>query len=319
MMIFMIENHLARIDLNLLVHLQLLLEEGSVTRAAARAGITQSAMSRVLSRLRDLFDDPLFVRTSSGLRPTVRAERLVAPLREVLLRLQAELLAPATFDPETARTAWSICSADMADALLLTEVCRRVAAQAPGVTLHLRGPMVESRALIEGQVDLALGLPGEVDASLRTRSLFSDTFACVVRCGHPALDADGRLGLEAYAALSHVLVAPRGRPGGVVDRELAARGLSRHVAVTTPSFLLAPALVVGTDLVLTMPRRLAQRFSSALPLTVVDAPLEVPGFTIALIWHERWQHDPGHAWLRSLVCRVADELDAVVAAAGAAG
>lgn len=305
----MIENHLSGLDLNLLVHLQLLLEEGSVTRAAARAGLTQSAMSRALGRLRELFDDPLFVRTAAGMQPTVRAERLAGPLREVLFKLQGELLAPTRFEARTARTAWSIAAADMADWLVMGEVGRRVSRAAPGVTLHLRGPLVEAGALLEGRVDLALGIASGDAGSLRTRTLFSDGFACLLRDDHPALRDGAPLSLEAYAASSHVLVAPRGHPGSVVDSRLDALGLSRHIAVTTPSFLLAPSLVAGTDLVLTMPRRLACSLSRGLPLRVVEPPLALPGFTISLLWHERWQHDPGHRWLRELICEVADGLD----------
>lgn len=299
----MIEKHLAAVDLNLLLVLDVLLEERSVTRAARRLGRTQPAVSRSLGRLRSLLGDPLLVREGGALVPTPRALGLRGPVREVLQRVQGEVLAPATFDPATAVRTFTLASADYAEWLLLAPLVSRIARSAPAVDLVL----VRSGALHEGlQVaDLAVAPLGPHLEAARSRPLIEDGFACVVRRDHPRVgDA---LDLETFLALPHVLIAPRGQPGGVVDLFLDQRGLKRRVAVRVGTFLVAPGLIARTDLVLTLPRRLAHRAAETLPLRVVEPPIALPTFTLHAAWPERLHHDPGHAWLREQLRAVASQ------------
>ncbi|MEZ4241437.1 MAG: LysR family transcriptional regulator [Myxococcota bacterium] len=295
----MIEKHLAEVDLNLLVVLDVLLEERSVTRAATRLGRTQPAVSRSLGRLRSLLGDPLLVREGGGLVPTPRAAALAAPVRALLQDVVAQVLASDDFDPARAARRFTVATTDYVERVLLPRPLARIAREAPGcqiVLTHAPDPLA-----VAGDVDLLftpLFAPGR---QVRIRPLVDDTFVCVVRSDHPCLAQPAGLDLEAYLALPHLLVAPRGNPGSIVDDELAALGRTRHVAVQVPTFLSAPALVAASDLVWTLPQHLARALAAEARLATVPTPLPVPGFTVHLAWHERWQHDPGHAWLRRLL------------------
>ena len=292
--------HLYATDLSLLVVLQVLLEERSVTRAARRLGRSQPAVSRALGRLRDLLGDPLFVRDGATLAPTPRAEALAVPLQVALSALDARVLRARTFDPATDRRSLEILAADFAEATLLPRPLARLAREAPHVDVVLTVSRVGrsmADALREG-VHLVVSPIAGADASIRSVFVGVEDFACLLRRGHPAADA---LDLDTYVSLSHVLVAPGGTPGGVVDRALEARGLSRRVAVRTRHFLPAPELVAHTDHVLTLPRRFAEFMARRLDLVVTAPPLPLPSFDMRVGWHETWQHDPGHRYLRELV------------------
>lgn len=295
-------DHLRSIDLNLLVVLAALLEERHATRAARRLGLTQSAVSRALQRLRDQLGDPLFVRAPGGLAATARAEELAPALRRLLEDAEV-LVQPATFDPLTARREFSIGMADLAEPWLVPRLAAAVAQEAPLVDLASSS---DSRPLEEGleagRFDLVVN-PTVSTQTLRRQALLSEDFVCLLRQGHPALDKPWTA--ARYAALGHVLVAPRGTPGGVVDRALGDRGLARRVAVRVGSFGAAPEVVAATDLVTTLPRSIALDATTRLDLVVKDPPLPVPGFTLYAIWRERHHADPGHAWLRQRIAAIA--------------
>jgi DNA-binding transcriptional LysR family regulator len=302
----MIETHLRDVDLNLLLVLHVLLEEGSVTRAAARLGRTQPAISRSLGRLRDLLGDPLLVREGAGLVRTARAEALEEPVRKVLLDVLGQVLVDDPFTPATAVRTFSIASSDYAERVFLPSALARVASEAPGVSLRLElaGRPVDAVA----DHDLLLAPISDAPDSVRSRPVLEDGFVCLVRRDHPRVT--GAMDLDTYVDLPHLLVAPRGRPGSVVDAALAARGLARRIAVQLRSFLVAPVLVATSDMVWTVPRHLARVVAREHALRQIEPPLPLPTFTIRLAWHERWHHDPGHAWLRALI---ASEARAMVA------
>ncbi|MEM9487595.1 MAG: LysR family transcriptional regulator [Myxococcota bacterium] len=305
----MIDNHIHAVDLNLLGYLDVLLDERSVTRAAARAGLTQSAMSRALGKLRDLFDDPLLVRTGRGMERTARADALVPAVRSVITQIQTRVLAPVAFEPTTARAQWRIAASELTDCLLLDRVITRVRRQAPGVELRLVGPRPAfSGGLVAGRVDLVIGVASGGHTTVRSAALLRDDFACLMSRRHPLRRRRQELTLERYLDCAHVLVAPGDRPGGVVDDHLAAMGRQRTVAATVHSFLLAPFLVAGSDLLVTLPRLLASKLAQLHGLYLGEVPLELPPVTLSLLWHERWHHDPCHAWLRALLRDAAAEL-----------
>jgi DNA-binding transcriptional LysR family regulator len=293
--------HLAGVDLNLLVALDALLAERSVTHAAARVGITQPAMSHALARLRDLCGDPLLVRTPRGMLPTPRAEALATPIRRALADIEGALQADARFDPHAAQRTFTLATTDYGELVVLPPLLAHLSREAPGVDLRV-GPVPDdlSGALERGDVDLAIAfIRRDASAAIRTRKLVDDRFVCVMRKGHPATKRP--LTLERFVALRHAMVAPRGRAGGVVDDALAARGLTRHVVLALPHFLATALVVARSDLVATLAERIARLFAVSHGLAIVKPPLELRGFSIHACWHERRNADPALAWLRNAV------------------
>jgi DNA-binding transcriptional LysR family regulator len=288
-------------DLNLLAALDVLLEERSVTRAAERLGVTQPAASRMLGRLRAALHDPLFVRTARGLVPTRRALALAAPLRQAVRDLERVALASPAFDPATARRTFRIAAVDYAQATILAPLLARIAAEAPHVDVHVRQPSAESeRDLESGALDLLLVPRQPSGPGVVWTPLHRAGYACLVWRRH----ACRRLTLVRFAAMAHVLVTPRERPGrGVVDTVLEQHGLTRRVAVRVPTFLMVPYLLVGTERIATVPRRIADELARRHPLRVLAPPVAVPEFTLCQAWHELHRHDLGHRWLRDRVAR----------------
>jgi DNA-binding transcriptional LysR family regulator len=300
--------NLAALDLNLLLVLEVLLAERSVTRAARRLGLSQSATSHALGRLRQVLDDPLFVRSPRGLVPTARAIQLASPLRAAFGELRSALSGPSPFEPATAAGTVRICTADFGQSLLVPGLCATVARQAPQVQLITTGfPQDVQTMLSSGQADLALGMAG-VGPELNQIVLVTEPFRCVVRRGHPALqDGADTLPLDTYAELGHVLVSQKGVPRGFVDRALSARGLSRKVALVVPHLLPAAQAVAVSDLVWTAPVRLAETAAQLLPLRVLEPPLEIEPFSLAMSWHDRRHGDPLHAWIREQIRELAQQ------------
>jgi DNA-binding transcriptional LysR family regulator len=298
---------LSSIDLNLLVVLRALLRERHVTRAASSVGLSQSATSHALARLRELCDDPLLVRHGRGLELTPRAQRLLPSLERGLLDLQRVVTTEPVFDPKTARRLFTIGMADYAQAVLLAPLLRELQRQAPNIDLSVvTFPKLEEM-LDAGSIDAALLLKGALEASFSTRALFDDGFVCMVRKGHP--NANAKLTLETYLSMRHVLVAPSGSPGSFVDTELARRGLERRIALRVSSFLVAPIVVSETDFISTAPERLARRMARRFSLHLLTPPLRLPSFGLCLAWHPRFDDDPAHRWLREFVARVSDQSD----------
>lgn len=292
--------HLYSQDLSLLVVLQVLLEERSVTRAARRLGRSQPATSRALQRLRELLDDPLFVREGLELRPTPRAESLRGALEQALTTLDARVLAPDVFDPATDDREIRIVVADFAEGMLLPKPLALLSRRAPRIDVVLVATPVgwSNEDALRNEAHLAVLPISDGSGSIRAVSVGHEDFVVLMRPDHPAA---GALDLATYAALPHLLVAPRGTPGGIVDTALAAHGLERRVAVRTRHFQTAPEIVAETDLVVTLPRRFAEVVAARLGLLTCEPPLSIPGFDLKVAWHERWQHDPGHRWVRELV------------------
>lgn len=306
---------LAGVDLNLALALDALLAERHVTRAAARLGITQSAASHALARLRDLLGDPLLVRGPGGtLVPTARATALAPTIARVLAELGTALRgAPPAFDPATAHRTFHLATSDYVELLLLPRLAARLAARAPHIDLWAH-VLVDwgDRELASGEMDLVLGPlrtggVARASTSIYEKALFAEKFRCVVRADHPLASAQ-RMTLARYCASAHVLVAPRGRPGSFVDDALAAQGRARRVALAVPHFLVVPHVLATTDLVATLASRIVDLYRDTLGLVDFAPPLAIPDFTIAAAWHERAHHDPAHRWLREQVFEVAAEL-----------
>lgn len=291
------------IDLNLLALLEALFETRNITRAGDRLDLSQPAASRALGRLRHALGDPLFVRGAAGLVPTPRAESLRGSLHEALAAVRA-MLKPPGFDPAHATGPVRLFVNDVDAAALVPRLLAVFATQAPGLDIVLlprRDDPLAAIAADEG--DLALGVYPTAGAGFRRQRLYGDTMVCVLRRGHPAL-ARG-LTLARFVELRHALISITGTGGGIVDDVLAARGLVRRVALRIPSFLAAPLVVARSDLVVTMPRRVAAEFAAFAPIVLVEPPLPIPAFTVSQVWHERRHADPRHTWLRKTIAAVA--------------
>jgi DNA-binding transcriptional LysR family regulator len=292
---------LAALDLNLLLALSVLLEEGSVTAAARRLGLTQSAVSHKLARLREQLGDELLVRGARGTEPTLRARALRQPLAEAIDALERALGQGPSFDPARARRSFVVASTGYCEFVTLPPIMRLLRREAPGVELIIRQLSSQPERLVSaGEVDLAIATLTDDAPGVIRRKLFSDRFVCLVREGHPDLRR-GALDLPAYLRLPHALVAPRGHRRGRVDTALERKGLRRQVVLFVPDFFAVARVIAETDLVLTIPARIAQALQSMLSLRLVPPPLDLPPFDTHLAWHERHQHDPAHLWLRRTV------------------
>jgi DNA-binding transcriptional LysR family regulator len=298
----------ASVDLNLLVALDALLTERSVTRAGRRIGLSQPAMSAALSRLRALFCDPLFVRTQAGMVPTQRALAIASPLQEALSKVRVVLAAQA-FDPAAATTAFQVATGDYGELVIVPAIHAALAKRAPRATLRII-PMIDPKAQLallgEGLVDLIVAPRHRAGSGVEVVDLFSEDFVCVLRRSHPARPS--RLTLKAFARLRHLLVSPEGDGPALVDGVLSKAGLSREIALRVPHFLVAPNLVASSDMVATLPRRVVASSPMSGRLKVFEPPFETRTFTMVAVCHPRRLEEPSVRWFRDLVVEVAAAL-----------
>jgi DNA-binding transcriptional LysR family regulator len=299
-------SQLRQLDLNLLLTLDALLEEGNVTRAARRLHYSQPSVSVQLAKLRHALKDPLLLPGPRGMRPTARAQALRVPLREALRALESAVAPEARFEPAQATQTWTVAATDYGESAVLLPLLPRLRAQAPGTRLavvELEPARMTERAE-RGEIDLALHISSEAPRGLRHAPLFGERYVLVGRADHPALKR--RPTLARFCALEHVVVSPDGGGfAGITDRVLAQAGAARKVVLSVPHFLFMLEAVAATDLVAMMPARLAAAHvraqGGARALRVTEAPVEIPGYEMAMFWPERVHRDPAHAWLREQV------------------
>jgi DNA-binding transcriptional LysR family regulator len=288
-------------DLNLLTALDALLTTGSVAGAARRLGLSASAMSRTLARLRAATGDPLLVRAGRGLAPTPHAAALQARVGELAREARAALQPAADgLDFATLERAFTIRANDGFVEIFAARLIAAVAAEAPNIRLRFAPkPDKDVRALRDGRIDLDIGVLSETGPEIRIQALFRDTFVGAVRAGHPLLD--GAITPERYAACGHVIASRRGQAAGPVDEALAALGLKRRIVAIVPGFSAALAVARASDLVALV----TQSFVDASPQDGVRSavrtfPLPAPteSITVSQMWHPRMDADPAHRWLR---------------------
>lgn len=294
-------------DLNLLVTLEALLAEQNVTKAANRLHLSQPAVSAQLSRLRDLFDDPLLIPAQRGMTPTAKALELLDPLRHALDQVRATLAEHRHFDSSNAKLTVAIACTDYLQAVVARPLAVTLRKQAPGVRIalrHLDPPQLESQ-MVRGEVDLALMTPEQGPDSLRARRLFDEHYVLIGRKRHPGLRHG--LTVEEFARLDHVIVSLRGGDFTTsVDDGLAALGCQRNVALSASSFLIVPEIVGHSNFVALVPERLVRDRRDE--LKIVKCPFPVPGFTVSMLWHERNHCHSGQRWVRETVMDVASSL-----------
>lgn len=294
-------------DLNLLVTLEALLAEQNVTKAANRLHLSQPAVSAQLSRLRDLFDDPLLIPAQRGMTPTAKALELLDPLRHALDQVRAALAEHRHFDPGNAKLTLAIACTDYLQAVVARPLAVALRKEAPGVRIALRhlDPLQLEAQMVRGDVDLALMTPEHGPGSLRARRLFDERYVLIGRKRHPGL----RRGLtaEEFARLDHVIVSLRGGDFTTpVDDGLAALGYQRNVALSAASFLIVPEIVSHSNFVALVPERLVRDRRDE--LKIVECPFPVPGFTVSMLWHERNHGHSGQRWVRETVMEVTGSL-----------
>lgn len=298
---------LASLDLNLLVALEALLRLESVTQAAREVGLSQSAMSHALGRLRDQFGDELLLRSGRKMVPTARAEELLGPLQEALASLKEAISDPAPFNPAQAEDKFWIATNDYAQFTLLPPLIKRLQAQAPLVDLRVRelGRGALAERLARGDIDLALtlGLPEHVPETLYRLDLFQLELVSLVRRDNPFVGDE--LDLDTFCELPHLLISPLGDGRGAVDMRLEEIGRSRRVALVVPHFMVAPHLVATTDMILTTAKSVAESFAEFLPIRVLEPPLDLVRGTVSLVWHPRTHREANHRWLRGQIEAVA--------------
>lgn len=307
-------------DLNLLRVFEALWRERNVSRAAKQLGVSQPALSHALGRLRRELADPLFVRVPRGIEPTERAVALAQPVADALASLRRVYAPPAVFDPQRAVGRIGVASTEYFEHLVLPRLLPLLRAEAPGIVLQacLAPGRLPKEQMERGEIDLAVaGFFGKLPAGFFSQALLTDEFVCIARRGHPVVKR--RLTLKRYTELEHLLISPQGDLVGIIDRELSRMGLSRRVVAGTASFLTLGAVVARSELLLTLPRRLAAQFAEQLPIEVHPLPLKAPRLRIVQAWHERTHADPLQRWFRRLLLGVIRELEALTAPSERAG
>ncbi|GJE78162.1 LysR family transcriptional regulator [Methylorubrum suomiense] len=293
--------HLARLDLNLLVALDALLTERSVTRAAGRIGISQSAMSHALGRLRATFSDELLTRGPDGMRPTPRALALIEPMQSVLAQIQQITAPPAAFDPANADITFTLGIPDSTEVLLMPNLIAHLQAKAPGVKLLLH--TVDRNRILDdldsGRVDLGIGVFEQGQTHHKRRILNKESYLCLFNADLVGLTPP--ISLDDYLRFPHLLTSLVESAHGVVDDALAKIGRKRVIALTSPRFAVMPFVVRQAPVIATMHSRLARFFADSMGLTVSPAPVDLPDVSISMIWHASNDDVPSQRWLRETI------------------
>lgn len=298
-----------RLDLNLLTALRALLTERNVTRAGETLHVSQSAMSGMLARLRDYFDDPLIVPVGRRMALTPLAETLVDPVNDLMLRLDATLATRPEFDPASARRQFSIVASDYVAEVLLIDVLREVHQQAPGIQVEFRQPSNTAAVDLEnGEVDFVINPARFTTPNQASTVLFEDSYHAVVDCANDAVGDS--VTLDQYKAMRHVMMENNGRPQ-FETWFVSQHGMPEHLEVVANNFSLLPRLVLGTQRVATLHTRMALQTTRLWPVRLVRLDFDAPRLVETLQWHRYRDLDPGSQWLREKIIAGAMALPAL--------
>lgn len=289
------------VDLNLLVVFQQLLRDQRVSKAAESLELSQPAVSSALNRLRRLLDDQLFIRTSRGMQPTPFAEELAEPLLAALGSIQGTLNRRSLFDPLVSTRRFALALADVGEIYFLPRLMGSLTAAAPGIGLDAVSNQDRDlkEQMEEGKVDLAIGFLPDLKTDVYQRRLFKQRYVCLFRENHPLARTD--FSIEDFSKANHVIVmSGRGhaRINELIDRTVRSRLVQLHI----PHFVALPDILLATDLIATIPEKIAAHLALTFPLKFVRHPVVLPDFQINLFWHAKYHHEPGNQWLRRLIC-----------------
>ena len=301
------EIDLLKLDLKLLLALRALLEERNVTRAGERLGLSQSATSHALSRLRQVFQDPLLVRSGQEMLTTPRAEALLEPLQTIILEIE-HLIQPLAFDPKIAQGTIHIASSDYTTCVILPSVVKRIEQEAPHLNLVCQHWSSESFDFLkDGTLDIGfVALSVLQDQQFQFQELFIEELVCVVRAAHPVLEQG--LTLESFVTYSHALVSIPQSSKSYIDTALETLGMQRRIMLKVAHFFAAPLIVAQSNLILITPRRVATLFAQFANLAMLESPIKMQNYSYGQIWHPRHQNDLQHLWLRKLIVAETQEL-----------
>jgi DNA-binding transcriptional LysR family regulator len=290
---------LDHLDLNLLRVFHQLMTERRVSAAAETLGMSQPAVSGALKRLRAAFEDDLFVRTARGMQPTPLAEELAEPIAASIATLRSALSRSGHFDPATARRTFRLSLTDIGEIYFLPPLLARLDTVAPGIDLGTaRNSLRDLREEMEsGRIDAAIGLLPQLQGRFFRQRLFRQPYVLAMRAGHPLL-RKRKIGVPEFSAAEHVVVLAEGTGHGEVDRLLERRRIARRVRLTVPHFVGVGHILQSTNLIATLPERMARRIEGPFALRCVPHPVKLPEAPIDLFWHARMQHDAGHQWFR---------------------
>ena len=310
--------NIARVDLNLLVYLDVLLRECNVTRAAEELGISQPAMSNSMRRMRDLFGDPILVRTSDGMTPTDRALELQPMVRKVLSAAEQAILPKTEFEPMESNRIFRIMASDYTESTLLPVLLRQLRKQAPNIRLDIMTPSDVSFHDVErGKVDMVINRFDSLPQSFHQVHLWDDSFSCIMSANNPVKD---RWSLESYLSSKHIWVSKTGMGVGVgmtpddvqrlgwVDEALSKQGVKRDISLFTRHYQVALLLAEQDDLIVTIPSMSAKSIANSDKVVILDPPFEIERMRLKMVWSPLLQHDPGHRWLRQLIKSVSVEI-----------
>ena len=292
---------LSDIDLNLFVVFDAIYTEGNLTRAGEIIGITQPAVSNSLSRLRNLFDDPLFVRTAEGMVPTPVSQNIIGSVRQALGLIRSSVQESDAFEPKASDKRFRVSMTDLSQSIVLPYLFGKITQDAPNVSIDCyqvrrRDMNIE---LASGNLDLAVDIPLTPDQQIRQAPLFSHPQVCLVRADHSRVK--DHLDLDTYLSLNHIHFSSRRGGLGQVDLALGKMGKRRKISLRTQHYLATPELVMRSDLALTVPRVFADFVVSRLPVKYLQLPFEVPNLETYLYWHESTDQDQSNRWMRELI------------------
>ncbi|GGI95678.1 LysR family transcriptional regulator [Halopseudomonas pertucinogena] len=299
--------NLSKVDLNLFIVFDAIYTEANLTRAGQIVGITQPAVSNALARLRDTFNDPLFVRTAQGMVPTPMAQNIITPVRQALQLLRVSVQESRSFNPTEANKTYRISMTDLTEAVILPHLAGRIRRLAPNINIDsfLTRRRETTKELAAGRLDFAIDAPLNTDPQVRHVRLFEDRYVCIMRKGHPLAGKES-ITLDDYLAQSHIHISSRRNGLGHVDLALGKMGIQRRVMLRSQHYQMAPLVLESTDMVMTVNERFARRHN----LHWVELPIEdIPPIQTHLFWHESTDQDPANRWMREQIIELSQQLE----------
>ena len=297
------KSSISQINMSLLSIFDEVYTTGSVSRTAENLGLRQSVVSAGLARLRKHFHDPLFVKTPNGMEPTPHAEGLIQPIRGALDLLRAALGHQIIFDPLTSDRTFRICMLDISQIVLIPTLVNHIRVVAPHV--HIEGAHIVHdipKMLESGTADLAVGFMPQLQAGFYEQTLFRQDFVCLAAKDHPRIGDE--LTLELFQEAKHLVVTTEGTGHAIVEKFLGKQRIQRNIVLRLPSFLGLSIIIESTDLIVTVPRLLAETLSNRGNIKLIEPPIKLPSYKVKQHWHERYHHDPGIQWLRGVFAKL---------------